>query len=75
MSYLRERFKNLKPYHSQFLNEGIFLNSNESPYDVPVELKEYMKDSIDSILINRYPDTDSTKLIKHEHSNSHSLQT
>lgn len=64
MSYLRKSLKNIKPYHSQFLSEGIFLNFNESPYDVPAELKKYMKDTIDSILVNRYPDTDSTKLIK-----------
>lgn len=64
MRFLRERFRSLKPYHSAYLTEGIILNSNESPYPVPEALMTYMKENIDQLLVNRYPDTDSTTLIK-----------
>ena len=64
MRFLRERFRSLKPYHSAHLTEGIILNSNESPYPVPEALMNYMKENIDQLLVNRYPDTDSTTLIK-----------
>ena len=64
MRFLRERFRSLKPYHSAHLTEGIILNSNESPYPVPEALMTYMKENIDQLLVNRYPDTDSTTLIK-----------
>ncbi|MBU3804264.1 MAG: aminotransferase class I/II-fold pyridoxal phosphate-dependent enzyme, partial [Candidatus Cellulosilyticum pullistercoris] len=64
MRFLRKRFRSLKPYHSAHLTEGIILNSNESPYPVPEALMTYMKENIDQLLVNRYPDTDSTTLIK-----------
>lgn len=60
--FLRERFKGLAPYHSPYLTEGIILNSNESPYSVPEELVTYMKERIEGLLVNRYPDTDSLEL-------------
>ena len=63
MRFLRNRFSTLKPYHSDYLTEGTILNSNESPYEVPQALKDYMKENIDKLLVNRYPDTDSSKLI------------
>ena len=64
MRFLRERFSRLKPYHSAYLTEGILLNSNESPYPVPEALMTYMKDNIGQLLVHRYPDTDSTTLMK-----------
>ena len=63
MRFLRERFNGLKPYHSAYLTEGVILNSNESPYVAPQELMDYMKENIGSLLVNRYPDTDSSKLM------------
>ncbi|MBE6024080.1 MAG: histidinol-phosphate transaminase [Cellulosilyticum sp.] len=63
MRFLRERFSSLKPYHSAYLTEGVILNSNESPYDVPEALKDYMKEHVGELLVNRYPDTDSSELI------------
>lgn len=60
---LCKRFQSLKPYHSSYITEGIILNSNESPYNVPQDLKEYMKENVDKLFINRYPDTDALKLI------------
>lgn len=64
MRFLRERFSRLKPYHSAYLAEGVLLNSNESPYPVPEVLMTYMKENIDQLLVHRYPDTDSTTLMK-----------
>ncbi len=60
--YLRERFASLTPYHSPYLTEGVLLNSNESPYSVPKELIAYMKERVEDLLVNRYPDTDSLEL-------------
>lgn len=62
MRFLRERFSMLKPYHSSYISEGVILNANESPYAPPEALKEYMKEHLDELLVNRYPDTDNTKL-------------
>lgn len=61
---LCKRFRSLEPYHSAHLTKGVILNANESPYDVPQELKDYMKTHIDQLFINRYPDTDSLELVK-----------
>ena len=62
MRFLRERFEALKPYHSSYITEGIILNANESPYEPPEALKTYLKEHMDELLVNRYPDTDNTKL-------------
>ena len=64
MRFLRERFQSLKPYHSAYLTEGVILNSNESPYGAPEELMTYMKEHVGELLVNRYPDTDSSKLME-----------
>lgn len=64
MRFLRERFSMLKPYHSSYISEGVILNANESPYAPPEALKAYIKDHLDELLVNRYPDTDNTKLIE-----------
>ena len=64
MRFLRERFQSLKPYHSAYLTEGVILNSNESPYGAPKELMDYMKEHVGELLVNRYPDTDSSKLMQ-----------
>lgn len=64
MKYLRERFKELKPYHSQHLTEGILLNANESPYAPPKAFVDYMKEKIEELSMNRYPDTDCLELSK-----------
>lgn len=64
MRFLRKRFNTLRPYHSAYLTEGVILNSNESPYGPPKELTDYMKEHVGEILVNRYPDTDSSELTK-----------
>lgn len=62
MRFLRERFKEMQPYHSPYITEGIILNANESPYEAPESLKDFMKSKLDTLLVNRYPDTDSLEL-------------
>ena len=64
MRFLRNRFKNMTPYHSAYLTEGVILNSNESPYPAPKALNDYVKAHIDELLVNRYPDTDSWDLAR-----------
>lgn len=64
MRFLRKRFKDLKPYHSAYLTEGVILNSNESPYEIPEALKGYIKENVEHLCLNRYPDTDSEELLK-----------
>lgn len=64
MRFLRQNLQGLRPYHSSYLTEGILLNANESPYPAPEELLEYMKEHLDELMVNRYPDTDSTALMQ-----------
>ncbi len=62
LPYLRNQFKDLSPYHSAYITDGVILNANESPYEPPAELITYMEGRVKSLLVNRYPDTDSTAL-------------
>lgn len=62
MRFLRKGLKGMVPYHANYIKEGILLNANESPYEVPEALVDYMKEQIGELLINRYPDTDSLEL-------------
>lgn len=62
MGFLRECFKDLKPYHAHYISKGTLLNANESPYSPPLALQNYMKAHMEEILMNRYPDTDSQAL-------------
>lgn len=62
MKYLKEEFKNLKPYHSKHISEGIILNANESPLNIPKGILEKFKSVLDDVNFNRYPDTDNLKL-------------
>lgn len=64
MKYLKKEFKKLKPYHSAHISDGIILNANESPLNIPLEIKEEFKKVIDGLDFNRYPDTDNRKLLK-----------
>ncbi len=62
MKLLRERFKEMQPYHSDYITEGIKLDANENPYPILPEMIEHMQSWISTMRISRYPDTDSTKL-------------
>ena len=62
MKYLKKKYQGLNPYHSSFIEDGIILNANENPFNENKALMEHMKKAIENININRYPDTDATKL-------------
>ncbi len=64
MKFLRERFKEMMPYHSDFITEGIKLDANENPYPVPAEMIAHMQNWVKAMSVSRYPDTDSMGLIR-----------
>jgi histidinol-phosphate aminotransferase len=64
MRFLRERFKEMVPYHSEYITTGIKLDANENPYPIPEEMKEHIKKWADNMQVSRYPDTDSMKLVR-----------
>ena len=64
MKLLRNRFKEMVPYHSDHITEGIKLDANENPYPIPRAMIEHMQRWMESASISRYPDTDSMELIR-----------
>lgn len=60
---IKKKLNKRKAYYSKYIEDGIILNANESPYAPPLQLKEHMSNWCLKMSINRYPDTDSTKLI------------
>lgn len=64
MTFLKESFIELIPYHAQHITDGIKLDANENPYPMPVELATYISEWCKSTPINRYPDTDALELRK-----------
>ncbi|MDF2593691.1 MAG: hisC [Clostridia bacterium] len=63
MRFLRDRFKGMTPYHSDYITEGIKLDANENPYPVPEEMIDHMQNWVRSMNVSRYPDTDSMDLV------------
>ena len=64
MKYMKNSFKNMKPYHSKLITDGIILNANESPYNPPKEIIDEFHKRLDSVEFNRYPDMDEEQLNK-----------
>ncbi len=64
MKYIKDSFKNLKPYHSGLIEDGIILNANESPYNPPKEIIDEFKKEIENVEFNRYPDMDERVLCR-----------
>ena len=62
MTFLKESFTKLVPYHAQHITQGIKLDANENPYPMPVELFTYISEWCKNSPINRYPDTDALEL-------------
>jgi len=52
----------VKPYHLPDVRANVILTANESPYNIPQAIKDKIKDEIDKIEFNRYPDPLSTEL-------------
>lgn len=51
-----------KPYHLPKVQANIILSVNESPYNLPQVIIEEIKDELDNIAYNRYPDPMSLEL-------------
>lgn len=62
MKYLRKELQGMTPYHSNYITDGVILNANESPFNVPDEILELFKKELENINFNRYPDMDNTIL-------------
>ncbi len=63
MKFLKEAYQDMNVYHSKLITDGIILNANESPYDLPESIKEELIKEVSSISLNRYPDTDAMELV------------
>ena len=62
MKFLRKDLEGMVPYHTPYLQEGIILNANESPYNLPEQIINLYLEEVKKINFNRYPDMDSTVL-------------
>ena len=62
MKYIKDSFKELKPYHSALITDGIILNANESPYNPPKKVIDLFKKELEAVEFNRYPDMDERRL-------------
>jgi histidinol-phosphate aminotransferase len=58
----RERVAALKPYHVPDVQANIILSANESPFNLPVHVVAQIKEAIDRVDYNRYPDPLSIEL-------------
>lgn len=56
--------KDISPYVPSPQKEGIFLNANESPFNIPDLILDEFKKRIGEIKFNRYPDSDCENLKK-----------
>lgn len=52
----------LKPYHLPELTANIILSANESPYNLPQQIIDKIKNSLEEVAYNRYPDPLSTEI-------------
>ncbi len=56
--------KQIESYTPVKQEEGILLNANECSTQLSKEIRTEIKNAMDSILFNRYPDPDETKLLE-----------
>jgi histidinol-phosphate aminotransferase len=61
--YIRRQVRELPSYHLEAI-DGIKLNQNESPFDIPVEVKALIIEKLMQTPWNRYPVDDLIKLKK-----------
>lgn len=64
MKYIRKSIQELKEYTVPQDNYDVKLNQNESPYDVPKDLKDEITNKIMSTDWNRYPSRTAIPLVK-----------
>ena len=53
-----------KPVYETHVQKGILLNANENSENLTASLLQEIKDALDSILFNRYPDPGETELLE-----------
>jgi histidinol-phosphate aminotransferase len=58
----RDRVAALKPYHVPDVQANIIMSANESPYNLPEHIVAQIKEAIDQVDYNRYPDPLSIEL-------------
>lgn len=58
----KKSVREMVPYHAPYIVEGIKLDANENTYPVLEALKTHMSKWVQTMPINYYPDTDSTRL-------------
>ncbi len=65
MSYnICEKVRELEPYEPINGTYRIRLDANESFYDIPNEIKDEIKNIVDNMSFNRYPDPAATKTVR-----------
>ncbi len=63
VEFVRDDLKDLKPYKAHNIPHKIKLDANESPYDLPDEIRQQLaKELMEGCRFNRYPDSDATAL-------------
>ncbi len=60
--FLRDDLASLQPYHVDHVPHRIKLDANESPFDLPHDLKAEIADEWQRMPSNRYPDAEATQL-------------
>ena len=60
--FLRPDLSNLNPYHVEQPPHRIKLDANESPFDLPPELREAIANEMKNLQFQRYPDANSDEL-------------
>lgn len=53
-----------KPVYETHVQKGLLLNANENSQNLPASVLNEIKESVDSILFNRYPDAAETELLE-----------
>ena len=60
--FLRQDLSDLKPYHVDQPPHQIKLDANESPFDLPAEIREELANEMINLQFQRYPDPSSDAL-------------
>jgi histidinol-phosphate aminotransferase len=62
MGIINSKLQSLQPYNPDIETEKIHLDANESCFDLPWQLKQWLGDIVAKQSFNRYPDPFATKL-------------
>ncbi len=61
---MKTNITSLRPYKPNPNTYDIVLDANENPKDINKQLLDKIQEAIGNVCLNRYPDSDSTKLRK-----------